>query len=179
MWNATTGQCVYTQSASTTSTQEDGMSSKQAAIVAACYVPALGAVSVVTYEHHITLYHSEDLTLKKEFSGYNDDILDIKFIGDGDSHVAVATNSELIKLFEVETWSCQTLSGHTDIVMGLDVFDKAALLTSGSKVSLCHSWGRGNFNIRTHIVKGSWTLCVCTSRITQFVFGRWTKAVVK
>lgn len=69
-----------------------------------------------------------------QFAGYNDDILDVKFIGEGDSHVAVATNSELIKIFEVATWDCQVLSGHSDIVMTLDVCGKSSLLVSGSKV---------------------------------------------
>ena len=72
--------------------------------------------------------------LLSKFVGYNDDILDIKFLGPSDSHIAVATNSELIKVFETETWDCQILRGHTDTVMCVDVFKPLHLMASGSKV---------------------------------------------
>ncbi len=69
--------------------------------------------------------------------GYNDDILDIKYLGSGDSHIAVATNSELVKVFQQGTWGCQILRGHSNTVMCLDVFQPTQLLASGSKVSEC------------------------------------------
>ena len=50
--------------------------------------------------------------------------------------MAVATNSELIKVYEVDTWACQILHGHTDIVMALDVYKKGNLIVSGSKVNI-------------------------------------------
>lgn len=69
-----------------------------------------------------------------QFVGYNDDVLDMAFFGDGDSHLAVATNSELVKVFETSTWNCQILSGHTDIVLCVGVGMNGALLATGSKV---------------------------------------------
>lgn len=71
-----------------------------------------------------------------QFAGYNEDILDIKYLGLESSHIAVATNSELITVFELSTRSCQILSGHTDIVMALDVHKKGRLMVSGSKVNI-------------------------------------------
>ncbi len=69
-----------------------------------------------------------------QFVGYNDDILDVQYTGPSDSHIAVATNSEMIKVFEVETWDCQILRGHSNTVMCLDVLQTGFLLASGSKV---------------------------------------------
>lgn len=48
-----------------------------------------------------------------QFVGYNDDILDTKFLGKDDTHIVVATNSSQLKVFELATNSCQILYGHT------------------------------------------------------------------
>lgn len=48
-----------------------------------------------------------------QFVGYNDEVLDVKFVGKGDSHLVVATNSSQLKVFELLTNSCQILYGHT------------------------------------------------------------------
>lgn len=61
----------------------------------------------------------------------------MKLLGnDGaETHVAVATNSALIRVFELATWSCQVLTGHTDVVLALDVCHQGSLLVSSSKVN--------------------------------------------
>lgn len=51
--------------------------------------------------------------LPLQFVGYNDEVLDVKFLGKGDSHIVVATNSCQLKVFELLTNSCQILYGHT------------------------------------------------------------------
>ncbi len=52
-------------------------------------------------------------SLLTKFVGYNDDILDVKFLGKDDTHIVVATNSSQLKVFELATNSCQILYGHT------------------------------------------------------------------
>ncbi len=52
-------------------------------------------------------------SLLMKFVGYNDDILDVKFLGKDDTHIVVATNSSQLKVFELATNSCQILYGHT------------------------------------------------------------------
>ena len=69
-----------------------------------------------------------------QFIGYNDDILDAKLIGDDDSHLVVATNSSLVKVFNLDTWDCQILEGHTDIVLCVDVYKEERMIVTGSKV---------------------------------------------
>ena len=53
------------------------------------------------------------LSCISQFVGYNDEVLDVKFLGKGDSHIIVATNSCQLKVFELLTNSCQILYGHT------------------------------------------------------------------
>lgn len=53
------------------------------------------------------------LSTLSQFVGYSDEVLDVKFLGKGDSHIVVATNSSQLKVFELLTNSCQILYGHT------------------------------------------------------------------
>ena len=48
----------------------------------------------------------------------------------------VATNSMYIKVFELATWDCEILYGHTDIVLSVDVFTVGNLFVSSGKVCL-------------------------------------------
>lgn len=62
-----------------------------------------------------------------------DEVLDLQLIDD--SHLVVCTNSELLKVYDVNTWSCQILHGHTDIILGVSVNRKTNLIATSSKVS--------------------------------------------
>jgi len=70
--------------------------------------------------------------------GHYDEILDVRFWGSNDSQVAVATNSSLLKIFDRNTWTCTTVSGHTDCIVAIDTYDKGStsLLASGAKVCI-------------------------------------------
>ena len=57
-----------------------------------------------------------------------------------DSHIAVATNSNIVKVFDVNTWDCQVLTGHTDIVLCLDVYKHGSLLVTSSKDNSVRLW---------------------------------------
>lgn len=50
-----------------------------------------------------------------QLTGYNEEVLDVKFLGPGDSHIVVATNSPQLKVFELATSHCQILYGHTGV----------------------------------------------------------------
>lgn len=71
-----------------------------------------------------------------QFCGNTDQVLEVQFLGPQDSHLAVATNSEHLKVFEVATWNCQLCAGHTDIILGVTVHKKKNLLATCSKVEL-------------------------------------------
>lgn len=70
-----------------------------------------------------------------QFAGNNDEILDLKYFGNNSQYAVVATNSPHIKVFELETWDCEILYGHTDIVLCIDVIQKSDMFLSGGKVS--------------------------------------------
>lgn len=51
--------------------------------------------------------------LSLQFVGHYDEILDLKFVAENDSMVAIASNSPEIKVVDIETMDCRTLNGHT------------------------------------------------------------------
>jgi U3 small nucleolar RNA-associated protein 13 len=62
-------------------------------------------------------------------------------LGENESHIAVATNSPNIKVFEISTSNCYILKGHSDIVLSLDTFPKDAYtLISSSKDNTVRVW---------------------------------------
>uniref|UniRef100_A0A674NEL3 Transducin beta like 3 n=1 Tax=Takifugu rubripes TaxID=31033 RepID=A0A674NEL3_TAKRU len=111
-------------------------------------LPASSRLATVTAEHNITLYQLAGLTTLQQFVGYNDEVLDVKFLGKDDSHIVVATNSCQLKVFELLTNSCQILYGHTDTVLSLDVFRKGSLFASCAKDRSVCVWQMDSGHVR-------------------------------
>ncbi|XP_054707818.1 transducin beta-like protein 3 [Uloborus diversus] len=139
VWSTLSGNCIYSQSDSIISLPEDS-NYDGPLIKQAIYVSALEAIAVTTFDHNIILYSLSNFSLKKQFVGYNDDILSIKFLGEGEK-LAVATNSTHIKILDFPSFNCRVLKGHLDIVLALDVFPKhKSLLVSASKDNNVKVW---------------------------------------
>jgi U3 small nucleolar RNA-associated protein 13 len=75
-------------------------------------------------------------------------VLDITICNKEGTLIAVATNSELIKIYNLNNWSCQLLKGHTDIVICLNSFYKTndSYLLSSSKDSTIRLWKKEESN---------------------------------
>ncbi|XP_005105780.1 transducin beta-like protein 3 [Aplysia californica] len=115
------------------SSKEDG----DAYLTQAVYCADLNGIILATYDQNIIIL-SKDFTTEKQLCGHLDDVLSVRFVGDGDSHVAVATNTELLKVFSKESWECQLLQGHSDIITCLDVHGN--FIVSASKDSSIRLW---------------------------------------
>lgn len=91
------------------------------------------SLAVVTVDHNIIIHHLKSFVCLKQFPGFSDEILDIVFVGKDDSHLAVATNSKDIKLYDNCSMNCNILRGHTDIVLSLatTLADPILMLSSG------------------------------------------------
>ncbi|CAI5720484.1 unnamed protein product [Hyaloperonospora brassicae] len=102
-------------------------------------------VMVVSSEQNFLVFN-EKLTRRTQIIGFNDDILNLKYIPKADASgkpsdvLAVATNSEQIRLLKRSTLSCELLSGHTDIVMALAVSPDGRWLVSASKDRTARLW---------------------------------------
>ncbi|XP_011503744.1 PREDICTED: transducin beta-like protein 3 [Ceratosolen solmsi marchali] len=76
-------------------------------------------IGLVSTNHNILIYTLNKFECKKQLIGFIDEILDIVYLGSGESHLAVATNTSDIKLYELTTMNCQILCGHTNIILSL------------------------------------------------------------
>ncbi|KAI1883949.1 hypothetical protein AGOR_G00221340 [Albula goreensis] len=144
VWEASSGRCVFAQPAPVMATTPDGDGGEeewnQRSLTHCIHLPESGRITTVTAEHNLLLYQLSPLTLQQQFVGYNDEVLDLKFLGKDDSHIIVATNSPQLKVFKLATRSCQILYGHTDTVLSLDVFRKGAMFVSCAKDNAVRLW---------------------------------------
>jgi U3 small nucleolar RNA-associated protein 13 len=68
----------------------------------------------------------ENLTTERTVVGFNDEVLDLKIIPSAAanseaSHIVVATNSAQVRIFDMDTFACHVLDGHTATVLCVDV----------------------------------------------------------
>lgn len=83
------------------------------------------------------------LATTRQIVGFNDDIVDAVWLsssGSSSSHVALATNSSLLRVYDVANFDARLLSGHRDMVLCLDRSGDGRWLVSGSKDRTARIW---------------------------------------
>uniref|UniRef100_A0A8C7K8R5 Transducin beta like 3 n=1 Tax=Oncorhynchus kisutch TaxID=8019 RepID=A0A8C7K8R5_ONCKI len=135
VWDASSARCVFAQTLPSPPSAGDPRS-----LTYCLPLPSSLRLATVTAEHNILLYQLPSFTTQQQFVGFNDEVLDVKFLGKGDTHIVVATNSSQLKVFDLATSSCKILYGHTDTVLSLDVFKKGSLFVSCAKDKSVRVW---------------------------------------
>ncbi|XP_036265038.1 transducin beta-like protein 3 isoform X2 [Pipistrellus kuhlii] len=162
VWEAASGQCVHTQ---------QQLSGPGRELTHCTLVRAAGLLLTVTADHNLLLYEARSLKPQKQFAGYSEEVLDVRFLGPDDSHIVVASNSPCLKVFELQTSACQILHGHTDIVLALDVFRKGWLFASCAKDQSIRIWRMNKAGEVTCVAQGSGHThsvgTVCCSRLKE------------
>ncbi|KAL3653806.1 hypothetical protein CASFOL_003487 [Castilleja foliolosa] len=91
---------------------------------------------------------SLNLVLRKRLIGYNEEIADMKFLGEEEQFIAVATSVEQVRVYDLASMSClYVLTGHTDIVLSLDTCVQSSgrtLIATGSKDNTVRLWDPQN-----------------------------------
>uniref|UniRef100_A0A8C2IC15 Transducin (beta)-like 3 n=1 Tax=Cyprinus carpio TaxID=7962 RepID=A0A8C2IC15_CYPCA len=153
VWDSSSARCVFTQTlpdAPALNTEEADLDPRS--LMQLLPMPRSNRLVTVTAEHNILIYQMPALTVQQQFVGYNDDILDVKFLGKDDTHIVVATNSSQLKVFELATNSCQILYGHTDTILSIDVFRKGSMFASCAKDKSLRLWKMDLKSGRVHCV---------------------------
>uniref|UniRef100_A0A673XK36 Transducin beta like 3 n=1 Tax=Salmo trutta TaxID=8032 RepID=A0A673XK36_SALTR len=107
VWDASSARCVFAQTLPSAPPAGDGWSS----VCLKMFSPML--MVYFDQEPCVAGVHSLMFSLHAQFVGFNDEVLDVKFLGKGDTHIVVATNSSQLKVFDLATSSCKILYGHT------------------------------------------------------------------
>jgi len=82
----------------------------------------------------------------RQVVGFNDDIVDAAFLSSEsgpESHVALATNSSLVRIYSTSDFDARLLSGHRDMVLCLDRSPDGRWLVTGSKDRTARVWVPG------------------------------------
>lgn len=149
VWDYQTGNQLYTQTNSLLQVKDrtkkeetdDKTESEYTLINQIIYNAPLDQLIAVSFDKDIIFHSAADLSPLRQLVGHIDEVLDVKLIGAQQTHIAVATNSPKIKVFELATSSCSILLGHSDIVLNLAVFaQNASLMVSSSKDNSIRVW---------------------------------------
>ncbi|CAB1108406.1 unnamed protein product [Ectocarpus sp. CCAP 1310/34] len=159
-------------------TQDNASASHRAGYTSLLLDPRRGGLLAVTVDHNLVLIEASgkrrlgetagaaaaaavgshgSLVTRRQIVGYNDEVIDVKSFpsggeSDGESWVAVATNSPQVRLFELGSFSCRLLDGHTDTVLALDVAPDGRHLCTSSKDRTCLLW---NVDLGVPVVRWS------------------------
>ncbi|CAD5197446.1 unnamed protein product [Musa acuminata subsp. malaccensis] len=150
IWSSEGAVCLYEQQSSdvTLGSDEDDL---RRGFLSAVVLPSDLGLLCVTADQQFLFYCPMksaggmlQLNLYKRLVGYNEEILDMKFLGDDEQYLAVATNLEQVRVYDVASMSCAyVLVGHTDIVVCIDTCISTygrTMLVTGSKDNSVRLW---------------------------------------
>jgi U3 small nucleolar RNA-associated protein 13 len=93
---------------------------------------------VVTNDQNIIIHRTEDLQSERTIVGFNDEIIDIKYLTNAE--LVAATNSEQVRAFTLPDFSCRVFGQnqpdgvqHKDIVLCVAISKDGRFVASGSK----------------------------------------------
>ena len=96
------------------------------------YLKQSNSIVAINGDQNAFLYNIESkngmvsgLKLVESHALYLDEVIDMKFINENREAI-LCSNSESIKLFNLESGNCEFYPGHTDIVLTLDKFEDKA-----------------------------------------------------
>ncbi|KAJ2946036.1 hypothetical protein O0L34_g4954 [Tuta absoluta] len=138
VWNLQMSCLMYEQNNSLVSpaTEEGGL-----AVTHLLFNEARNVLAVVSADHNIIIHDLETFNCTKQMVGFTDEVLDIVFLGEEETHIVVATNSRDLKLYELDNMNCQIIKGHTDIVLALASFPtKPNMFISSGKDNTVRIW---------------------------------------
>ncbi|KAG5584233.1 hypothetical protein H5410_044667 [Solanum commersonii] len=149
IWSSDRALCLFEQKTSDITVSSDNEDSKRG-FISALILPANQELLCVTADHQFFLYYPEEcvgsmnLFLRKRFAGYNEEIADMKFLGDDEQFLAAATTVEQVRVYDLKSKSCSyVLSGHTDNILFLDTCvsnSGRTLIVTGSKDNNVRLW---------------------------------------
>ncbi|KAK6059751.1 WD domain, G-beta repeat protein [Cooperia oncophora] len=81
------------------------------------YNPVKDQLLTTSAEENIFLVSFVKLSLERQIVGFHDEVYSCSFVGKEESHLAVASNTKEIRLYNTSTWDCQLVEGHSESVL--------------------------------------------------------------
>ncbi|KAI3622002.1 u3 small nucleolar rna-associated protein [Moniliophthora roreri] len=143
VWDAKQGTVLFTMGDEQPQVSSEEME-EQRQILHAMYLPRCSTIVTVHADQNILFHSLSRRSLSRQLIGFNDEIVDITFLSPNekshDSHIVLATNSSLIRVYDTLNMDARLLEGHKDIVLCLDHGAAGRMLASGSKDNSARLW---------------------------------------
>ncbi|KAI8816854.1 WD40-repeat-containing domain protein [Fimicolochytrium jonesii] len=124
IWDVASGTCLATQAAEENNKHE---------ISGSVYLNSTQTLVAITTDQNLLFYDvTDNLKRVRQIAGYNQEVLDLALVGKDDSHLAVVTNTEQLRVYNLSTMDCDILYGHTEIIMSVAASRDGTMLVSGS-----------------------------------------------
>ncbi|KAG8892893.1 U3 small nucleolar RNA-associated protein 13, partial [Tulasnella sp. 408] len=186
VWDVNSGKVTMTLEGHTVGADSSEAVEEQGQIINAIYLSQTSTIVSLHADQTILFHSLKTRTLARQFIGYSDQIIDATFLspmttaGQTDSHLAIATNSSLIRIYDANTLDARLLSGHTDMVLCLDKGAAGRVLASGSKDKSARLWaptaGEGDGEGEGEVAEVSWhCVAICeghTESVGAIAFSR-------
>ncbi|KAL3630813.1 hypothetical protein CASFOL_023797 [Castilleja foliolosa] len=154
IWNSDGAVLLFKQKSSDLAVSSDNEEVKRG-FTSAMLLPLGQGLLCVTVDQQFLIYgldkHDDgglNLVLRKRLIGYNEEIADMKFLGEEEQFLAVATSVEQVRVYDLASMSClYVLTGHSDIVLSLDTCVQSSgrtLIVTGSKDNTVRLWDPQN-----------------------------------
>jgi U3 small nucleolar RNA-associated protein 13 len=156
VWDPDTGKCIREQTASAGAIEpitfidalhgdmddddRDSLALPSSSPSAASSSSSLCSAIIAAVGTNLTFVDCHSLRTARLLVGFNDDILDCRYLNDAGTHVAVATNCAQLRIFALRNMTCSAYDRHTDIIMCLAVSPDCSMLATGSKDNLVCVW---------------------------------------
>ena len=107
--------------------------------------PSSSSLVSIHADQNIIYHHLSSSLPTRQIIGFNDEIIDAAFLSSPSSssvhsHLALATNSCMIRLYSTNTFNARLLAGHKDMVLCLDTSSDHRWLASGAKDQTARIW---------------------------------------
>ncbi|VDO99923.1 unnamed protein product [Heligmosomoides polygyrus] len=81
------------------------------------YNPIRDQLLITSAEENIFLVSFDKLSLRRQIVGFHDEVYSCALVGKEESHLAVASNTKEIRLYDTETWDCQLVEVEYESVL--------------------------------------------------------------
>ena len=148
IWDAKDNQVLAVLGEEHSERSEDA--EEQLSILDVIYAPGASTLVSIHADQNILFHSLQSLSLSRQLIGFNDEIVDAVFLSSDspsstvkDTHLAIATNSPLIRVYSLSASSgldARLISGHGDTVLTLGHSQDRRIFASGSKDRSARIW---------------------------------------
>ncbi|KAJ1900041.1 U3 small nucleolar RNA-associated protein [Kickxella alabastrina] len=132
LWDMDSGEELFVQ------TKE--LNAKHA-FVSVLYLPQAQNLVAVTNDQNLLFYGvTKRLERERQIVGYNEEIIDMAYVGRDQRYLAVATNTEQLRVYNTSDLNCELAYGHKDIILCLSVHSGCSIMATGSKDNMAMVW---------------------------------------